>query len=67
PGGSGDDRPATPTAADIETLAPMPGRPPVYPKDTVVYRVPITFEIEIIDPNAEEPKQTASIAGGDGA
>ncbi|NNF41902.1 MAG: hypothetical protein HKN62_02445 [Phycisphaerales bacterium] len=45
----------------------MPGRPPVYPKDTVVYRVPITFEIEIIDPNAEEPKQTASIAGGDGA
>ena len=32
-------------------MAPMPVRPGLHPKGTTFYRAPITFEVELIDPD----------------
>ena len=36
---------------DLDAMAPMPVRPGLNPKGTTFYRAPITFEIELIDPD----------------
>jgi type IV pilus assembly protein PilM len=40
---------------DLNELAPVPARPKLYPPSSTYYRVPITFEIELIDTNAATP------------
>ena len=56
----------SPTSTDeghkeVETIAPVPSRPPLYPPDSKYYQVPITFEVELLDRFA--PKQPAQTAG----
>jgi hypothetical protein len=49
------------TTLDIERDAPIPNRPVIYPVDAVFYRIPISFELEIIGPKpAPNPDATAS-------
>ena len=43
---------------DINAEAPLPSAPQVYPPGSVFYRIPITFEIEILD-KAAAPAQAA--------
>ena len=50
-------------AADVDSLAPLPDRPSLYPADSKYFLVPVTFEIELLTrPDAPAPEQTA--AGG---
>jgi type IV pilus assembly protein PilM len=45
---------------DIERDAPIPNRPVIYPVDAAFYRIPISFELEIIGPKpAPNPDATA--------
>ncbi|MCP3905822.1 MAG: type IV pilus assembly protein PilM [Planctomycetes bacterium] len=61
--GGGDQSSA---AVDLEALAPMPLRPSLYPSGATFFRVPVTFEIEIIDPALPRPAPpTASNPGSD--
>jgi len=41
-------------------MAPLPELPEIYPPDTTIYMIPMTFEVEILDP--KEATQTASEA-----
>ncbi|MHC4948116.1 MAG: type IV pilus assembly protein PilM [Planctomycetota bacterium] len=50
---------------DLEVWAPVPGAPAFYPPKSKYYRVPVTFEIEIVDPS--KPAPPAATAAGDGA
>ncbi len=50
---------------DLGALGPMPSRPSVYPPGTVFYRVPITFEVELLD-HAAPPKPDAGTARAGG-
>jgi len=49
--------------ADLNALAPMPDKPTIYPPNSVFYRVPITFTIEIITPQkpSTETGETAAL------
>jgi type IV pilus assembly protein PilM len=49
--------------ADFNQLAPLPDKPSIYPPESTLYRVPITFTIEIIQPEtgAEAAGGTASL------
>jgi len=38
---------------DLEALAPVPTKPRLYQPGATIYRVPITFEVELLDPNAK--------------
>ena len=40
---------------DLNQLAPVPARPALYPPGSMYYRVPITFEIELIDKTPKPP------------
>jgi type IV pilus assembly protein PilM len=65
--GSGTGRPSMPGSnrgagdggahADLDELAPLESRPSIYPPGTRYYRVPITFDIEILvnDQHAQTP------------
>jgi hypothetical protein len=44
---------------NIEEMAPIKPRPQVYPIGTTYYSVPITFELEIIDPSKAKPAPPA--------
>jgi len=46
-------------AIDINAEAPLPPKPVIFPPGSQFYRIPITFEIEIIEPSAPAPDQTA--------
>ena len=47
-------------SADLNSLAPLPDRPSLYPADSKYFLVPVTFEIELITrPEAPAPEQTA--------
>jgi hypothetical protein len=49
---------------DIDEIAPVPGRPSVYPAGSQYYLVPITFEVELLDRFAPRaPGQTAAGPG----
>ncbi len=51
---------------DLEQLAPAPTRPILYPPGAEFYRVPITFEVELIDsalPAAPKPSGAAAARG----
>jgi hypothetical protein len=39
----------TATHANLDAMAPVPDRPSIYPAGVEFYRVPITFEIELLD------------------
>jgi type IV pilus assembly protein PilM len=39
---------------DLSNVAPLPAAGTIYPPGTTYYRVPVTFEIEIIEPGAEQ-------------
>jgi type IV pilus assembly protein PilM len=58
-GGAGDD-----DDRSINELAPLPDKPRLYPPGTTYYLVPITFELELLDPNQPTPGGQASVAGG---
>lgn len=51
---------------DLNKVAPVPARPSVYPPGATVYFVPITFEVELIEPNAApaEASATGTPSGG---
>ncbi len=49
---------------DIDEIAPVPGRPSVYPAGSQYYLVPITFEVELLDRFA--PKAPGQTAAGPG-
>lgn len=60
------DRPAAgPKGGELDARAPLPALPNPFPPNTVVYRVPITFTVELIDRNpavaaaAPKPATTA--------
>ncbi len=52
--GRGGDPPSPGRVTDqaLDELAPVPDRPRLYPVGSRYYRVPITFEVEILDPGA---------------
>ncbi|MCH2149696.1 MAG: hypothetical protein MK095_09705, partial [Phycisphaerales bacterium] len=50
----------------LDTMAPLPVPPALYPPNTTRYDVPLTFEIELLDPKAA-PKTAASNGQGGGA
>lgn len=50
----GDSKPSA-SAENLNTLAPAPDKPAVYSKGDVLYRLPITFTVEILDENARQP------------
>lgn len=54
--GSGESR----EVRDLNEDAPVPSRPRLYPPGSKYYRIPITFEVELIDSAA--PKQTTESA-----
>ncbi|MAB82900.1 MAG: hypothetical protein CMJ24_05625 [Phycisphaerae bacterium] len=58
-GGGGGRRPAA-SSPGLDTMAPLPELPEIYPPDTTIYMIPMTFEVEILDP--KEATQTASEA-----
>jgi type IV pilus assembly protein PilM len=68
--GAGQGRPAGTGDApavdyrNLDAIAPLPKRPEVCPPGTYVYRVPITFEVELIDRPVEPPPRTARLDGG---
>ncbi|MHC5114697.1 MAG: type IV pilus assembly protein PilM [Planctomycetota bacterium] len=65
-GGVGGGAAETPAGVDLGALAPMPSRPSLYPAGAKFYQVPVTFEIEIIDPSLPEPAPPqASLPGDD--
>jgi hypothetical protein len=45
------ERPEESQHADLDELAPMPPAPTLYPAGSKYYRVPVTFEVEILDAN----------------
>jgi type IV pilus assembly protein PilM len=47
---------------DMDTWAPIPDPPAIYPPDTQFHRVPVTFEIEILD--ARSPASPPKTADG---
>ncbi len=51
-------------AGDLTATGAMPSRPSVYPPGTVFYRVPITFEVELIDTAAPQQGAGTARAGG---
>jgi hypothetical protein len=53
--------------SDLNKDAPVPHGPSLYPDNAKYYRVPITFEIELIDPSASPSGATASANGSGGA
>jgi type IV pilus assembly protein PilM len=59
--GGGKDREVS---ADLEAAAPLPEAPSLYPPRSRFYRVPITFEIELLDPTAAKSATRAG-AGPD--
>jgi len=66
-GGSRNDSKSGNAHGDLDSIAPLPGRPRVYPTDSMVYRVPITFEIEFLSsPIASEADDTANLIAEDG-
>ncbi len=52
PGSGSPGSPIEPEIVDVNAVAPLPSKPKFYPTDSRYYRVPITFEIELIDPSA---------------
>ncbi len=54
----------TVTAANLDDLAPMPQRPKLHSAGDTIYRVPITFEIEILDSSKPASATTASSNSG---
>ncbi len=75
PSGTGLGTPGRPTGqstssvgtGNLDVLAPMPKAPAEFPPGSEFFRVPITFEIEIIDPEkAAEKKQLANLGRAPG-
>jgi hypothetical protein len=58
PGGGGSrgggERPGQ-RNADLDALAPLPDKPSLFPPNSIYYRVPITFKVEILDPSQKPP------------
>jgi len=53
---------------DLNSMAPVPGRPNLYPVNSRFYRVPITFQVELLDvPAAPASNTAATDASGSGA
>ncbi len=46
----------------LDELAPVPDRPRLYPPGSKYYRLPITFEVEILDPGAMHRRVAAKEA-----
>lgn len=49
-------------AKDLNEWAPVPGRPALYPPNSRYYRIPITFELELIAPPPAAPNPAAAAA-----
>jgi type IV pilus assembly protein PilM len=66
-GGAGDA--ASGPDFNVEKDAPIPSRPQIYPPKSTFYTVPITFELEIIDPSTKPvpPSDAAASAQIGGA
>ena len=48
-------------------MGPIPARPSLYPPNSTYYRVPITFEVELLDARRLPASgETARAAGGEG-
>tara|TARA_B100000674_G_scaffold460415_1_gene438469 strand:- start:902 stop:1045 length:144 start_codon:yes stop_codon:yes gene_type:complete len=45
-------------------MAPLPKAPDIYPPDTTIYTILMTFEVEILDPKAM-PQASAASSKGD--
>ena len=61
---TGQQRP-DPEQRKLDELAPVPPRPKLYKSGSEYYLVPITFEVEILEPTAASgPPKQAGGAGG---
>ena len=61
PRSTGGAAPRSAGDADLDKLGPVPSRPSVYPPGSEYFRVPITFEVELLDRAArDEIDSTAS-------
>jgi type IV pilus assembly protein PilM len=52
----------TPALGDINAVAPLPDAPAYYPPKAEYYRIPVTFEIEIIPANKAMPASSVASA-----
>jgi type IV pilus assembly protein PilM len=55
---------------DLDKIAPVPDKPMLYKPGSTFYKIPISFEIELIDPHAPVapiPNSTAGAQGNQGA
>ena len=48
----------------LEAMAPLPDPPDIYPPDTTIYTIQMTFEIEILDPKAMPQASAGTSKGG---
>ncbi len=51
PPGAGGAGTETKELGDLNVVAPVPAKPGLYPPNSKYYRIPITFEVELIDAN----------------
>ncbi|MCH8825130.1 MAG: type IV pilus assembly protein PilM [Planctomycetes bacterium] len=65
--GSRDNTKGQNAHGELDTIAPLPERPRVYPVGGLYYLVPITFEIELLSsPIVSESDDTANLIAEDG-
>jgi len=62
-GGSGMPGASSPDMGNLNEMAPAPAKPRLYPDGSQYFIVPITFEVELIDPG-KKPAQPAAAAEG---
>jgi len=62
--GPGGSAAAIPKLGDLNQLAPMPQRPEEYPAGAEFYHFPVTFEIELVVPDATGKSAQLAAAGG---
>ena len=63
-GSTGGGRRPSGSLPSLEAMAPLPEAPDVYPPDTTVYTIRMTFELEIIDPKAMPQASADTPKGG---
>ena len=63
-GAAGGGRRPSNALPSLEAMAPLPKAPDIYPPDTTIYTILMTFEVEILDPKAM-PQASAASSKGD--
>jgi type IV pilus assembly protein PilM len=61
-GGGSGGAPTEPEFGDLDTIAPVPTAPSLYPPNTRYFRTVVTFRLELLNPTFDQPAQSANAA-----